>query len=93
MLLTNIYCHLATVILPIFAPVRHRFTEIMPSISEIILLFKTTRKSFASIDGHPGDDNMILLRETLPNIFLSIRFVVIDAGYESDVVLSEDAYL
>ena len=50
-------------------------------------------KSFTPIKGPPCNDNMILLRETFFNKFLSIRFFSTDSGCVSGVVLSNDAYL
>ena len=64
----------------------------MPFVSEVILLFKTAREAFSSIDGPPSVNEMVLLCETLLNTFLPVRFVVTDTGCASGVFLSNDAY-
>ena len=64
----------------------------MSFISEVILLFKTARESFLTINGTSGNDNMILIHETLLNTCLSVCFVGTDTGCASGVVLRDNAY-
>ena len=91
-LLIIIYHHLATALPPIFAPMRHRFTARMYSVSNIILIFKTVRESFAPINGTPGYYNMVFLDKTLLNTYTSVRFFGTDNGCASSIVIRNDTY-
>ena len=48
----------------------------IPSVSNVFLLFNTYREEFSPINRSPVNNGMVLLRKTLMNNCLSVRFVV-----------------
>ena len=64
----------------------------MLSVSNIFLIFKKDLEAFSTIEGYPGDNDMVLLCNTLLNTCLSVHCVVTDTGCISGVALGNEAY-